>query len=238
MYLFFVMVRRAPRFTRCSSSRASVGCTRQVSGSSGGQRDAALRALLSQSAAEDGLPGHNVWRLRRAAAAAAAAAAKQQHISGAAPSAAAPTSRWLYQPHISSYDYCAPIAESGGPGCASSSSSSSGSGNGGSDSGAAAVRSVLAAAAGLSEGELPPLPPPPAAAAYAPVALQEGLYVLDALQQLSASCASSGCWFAAPSLSDAAAAAPGRAAVSVTRAPQPLERVAYTHLTLAKKRAE
>jgi hypothetical protein len=116
------------------------------------------------------MPGPAQWRLRQAAL--------QQQQGATAADSRSSSRPELYQPHITSYDYNCPIGEAGTVGQL---------GMGGASK-FDALRDVIAAAQGISVQQLPPLPPPVPLVAYDPVVFSEGLYLLDALPELSASC--------------------------------------------------
>lgn len=123
-------------------------------------------------------PGPAQWRLQQAALQQHKQQQMQQQSRGSAGSSSSSRNQELYQPHITSYDYNCPIGEGGTVGQL---------GMGG-DSKFDALRQVIAEAQGVSVAQLPALPPPVPLVAYEPVVLTEGLYLLDALPQLSASC--------------------------------------------------
>jgi hypothetical protein len=115
------------------------------------------------------VPGPAQWRLRQAAL-------QQQQGATAASGSSSSSRPELYQPHITSYDYNCPIGEAGTVGQLGGASKFN------------ALRDVIAAAQGISVQQLPPLPPPVPLVAYDAVVFSKGLYLLDALPELSASC--------------------------------------------------
>jgi hypothetical protein len=108
----------------------------------------------------------------------AALAQQRAALPGSSSSSSSRNGHELYQPHITSYDYNCPIGEAGTVGQL---------GMGGASK-FDALRQVIAAAQGISVQQLPPLPSAVPLLAYGPVVFSEGLYLLDALPQLSASC--------------------------------------------------
>eukprot|EP00879_Flechtneria_rotunda_P007054 GHRR01007404.1.p1 GENE.GHRR01007404.1~~GHRR01007404.1.p1 ORF type:complete len:843 (+),score=378.34 GHRR01007404.1:102-2531(+) len=157
------------------------------------------------------VPGPETWRLRQAVL-------QQQQQQRRQPSSGSDGSsvngRELFQPHITSYDYNCPVGEAGTSGqlgmggtskfdairtmlAAFAANQTVTSGTAVTAAGSADVDGLTHKAA-YDEAQkvedvahavqLPPLPPPVPLKAYEPIEFTEGLYVLDALHQLSISC--------------------------------------------------